>query len=437
MNITKILVGLLFVACLGLVSKTGFSQITSTADKIVKTEYTTGTQDDIHVFCGEKGSKNASLTAHALPGETATFEWSKYNAQSGSFTSFISESGTSTSTVSSLEDGCYRVKVTSTSGEKIYTAWVFNNYIEPKAEITDSDCHSFTLKGTPNPLSLNYIDLKTGQSLTLGNGIGVKWTTGDEVVSQVATSVISDPPTKNTTYTFEVTDKFGCEATAEVVYNSIVTKAAFTYTLEDQTKSHPTKKEAPLTVTFNNASENGDPGKFEWFIFKSKEDLVKEAEENQGKVKDSIMVRLYNDSPIYIFENPGSYRVKLVSKKNTCSDTVYIDKYIVIDESFVEAPNVFTPNGDGDNDKFIVRFFSMKSVKISIFNRWGKIMHEWGSNNVSGFGSTIESTPQAVWDGKVGGKLATPGVYYYVVEGIGRDGERRSSTGFFHLFRDK
>jgi hypothetical protein len=79
----------------------------------------------------------------------------------------------------------------------------------------------------------------------------------------------------------------------------------------------------------------------------------------------------------------------------------------------------------------------MKTVKISIFNRWGKVLHVWENNNVQGFGPTLESAPQAVWDGKVGGRMATPGVYYYVVEGIGRDDKRHRANGFFHLFRDK
>lgn len=79
----------------------------------------------------------------------------------------------------------------------------------------------------------------------------------------------------------------------------------------------------------------------------------------------------------------------------------------------------------------------MKSVKISIFNRWGKVVHVWESNDVRGFGATRESTPQSVWDGKVGGKLATPGVYYYVAEGRGRDDKKQQATGFFHLLRDK
>ena len=79
----------------------------------------------------------------------------------------------------------------------------------------------------------------------------------------------------------------------------------------------------------------------------------------------------------------------------------------------------------------------MKSVKISIFNRWGKVLHVWESNNVQGFYNTATSVPQSVWDGKVGGQMATPGVYFWVAEGTGRDGRRLKANGFFHLFRGK
>ena len=76
----------------------------------------------------------------------------------------------------------------------------------------------------------------------------------------------------------------------------------------------------------------------------------------------------------------------------------------------------------------------MKSIKITIFNRWGKVLHVWENNNVPGFTKAVE---ESVWDGKVGGRMATPGVYYYVAEGRGRDGVRRKASGFFHLFREK
>jgi len=139
--------------------------------------------------------------------------------------------------------------------------------------------------------------------------------------------------------------------------------------------------------------------------------------------------------------------VKLVSKKKSpyhilddsifdgvCTDTVYMEDFIVTDTSYFDVPNVFTPNGDGTNDNFVVKFWSMMDVKITIVNRWGKKVHFWEKSNVNRFeGTWMES----VWDGRIGGRYASPGVYYYVAEGKGRDGEERWAHGFFHLFRGK
>ena len=105
-----------------------------------------------------------------------------------------------------------------------------------------------------------------------------------------------------------------------------------------------------------------------------------------------------------------------------------------MDTSFVAVPNVFTPNGDGTNDAFVVKYWSMRSIKISIFNRWGKRIHFWESEDVRGFENTYSET---VWDGRMGNRFASPGVYYYVVEGEGRDFKKRKAHGFFHLFRDR
>ena len=131
--------------------------------------------------------------------------------------------------------------------------------------------------------------------------------------------------------------------------------------------------------------------------------------------------------------------VKLVSKKvsefHTCVDTFYLEDYIIADSSFVAVPNVFTPNGDGTNDLFVINFWSMQSIEITIFNRWGRRIHYWEHDDIRGFENTWSET---VWDGRLmGGRFASPGVYYYNVVGVGRDGEQRRAHGFFHLFRDK
>ncbi len=238
-----------------------------------------------------------------------------------------------------------------------------------------------------------------------------------------------DPPTKNTDYTFNVKDKFGCEASVKVTYVSIVTKAKFSV--------NPQKGEAPLEVKFSNESENGDDSGYEWFVFKDL-DVIKRESAGAKPPYDSILIVFYDKSPVYTFESSGAYQVKLVSKKVsqffTCTDTFYLPDYIVADTSFIAVPNVFTPNGDGTNDNFVVKFWSIQDIKISIFNRWGKAVQVWSKKNVRGFENTWE---ESVWDGKIGGRYASPGVYYYVVEAKGRDGRNRWAHGFFHLFRGK
>jgi gliding motility-associated-like protein len=67
-------------------------------------------------------------------------------------------------------------------------------------------------------------------------------------------------------------------------------------------------------------------------------------------------------------------------------------------------PNVFTPNNDGKNDKFIpfpYRF--VESVDLIIYNRWG----------IEVFRTT---DPDIKWDGNVAdtGEPASEGTYYYI-----------------------
>ncbi len=68
-------------------------------------------------------------------------------------------------------------------------------------------------------------------------------------------------------------------------------------------------------------------------------------------------------------------------------------------------PNVFTPNGDGENDEFIPLepYRYVKSIDISIYNRWGQVMFH-------------TTDPMINWNGKVdnSGGDCPDGVYYYI-----------------------
>jgi gliding motility-associated-like protein len=67
-------------------------------------------------------------------------------------------------------------------------------------------------------------------------------------------------------------------------------------------------------------------------------------------------------------------------------------------------PNAFSPNSDGINDTWIIRYLdSYPGATVQVFDRYGKrILMSTGYN-----------TP---WDGNMGGKPIPAGVYYYVVD---------------------
>lgn len=381
--------------------------------------------DSIYVFC----TSGIGETAANLRGSTdltgsKTFLWEKYNPGNASFEFYSEvESNSQFSDITGLTDGCYRLSINNSVVER---AWVFNNWYETEATIPESNCDWFQLNGEYSDAELKYYDLVNNAEVEVNKNTAVEWKAGNEVVSELLSPQIYDPPTSNTNYVLRVYDKFGCQNSSTVTYNSIVTKADFS--IDNQ------EGEAPLIVTFTNNSENGVPGAYEWFFFRDLDEIKRESETNPGPI-DSIEVVVFDDSPIYTYEYSGTYMVKLVSKNSDCTDTVYLKDYIIADTSFVVAPNVFTPNGDGTNDQFVVKFWSMESIKIDIFNRWGKRVHHWESGNVRGFEGTWT---ESVWDGRgMGGRYASPGVYYYVVDGTGRDGRQRRTKGFVHLFRGK
>jgi gliding motility-associated-like protein len=95
----------------------------------------------------------------------------------------------------------------------------------------------------------------------------------------------------------------------------------------------------------------------------------------------------------------------------------------------VIIPNVFTPNGDGDNDVFFLETIYTETLELIITNRWGNVVyHDTGSD---------PAWPG--WDGTTkSGGLAAEGVYFcrYIATGVEGAGEPAEGHGFLHLERD-
>jgi gliding motility-associated-like protein len=75
-----------------------------------------------------------------------------------------------------------------------------------------------------------------------------------------------------------------------------------------------------------------------------------------------------------------------------------IPKYVIF------IPNVFTPNGDGNNDFFEVfgNKEAWKQFEVQVFDRWGEKVYESNDMNFK-------------WDGVFKGKILQPAVFVYVI----------------------
>ncbi len=425
----KIVLLSLFWILFGWVSAYSQSLSSGSAHFTERTSYPVFTPNDpIYYFSGGEGHQSGSLTASSS-GEEVTFTWEKYNPATNDFDFILSETAKQ-STQSGLSDGCYRVSFNENGNLIRLRSWVINSWFNPIARINESTCDYFKLNASAEGALYTYYDLSSGQAVSLDPSYRFIWYKGSDPFASIQTPVINEPPSVDTRYKVEITDRTGTMKSTEVTYQSIVPTAQFSWTTPQNIDSQYGYPEAPAEIHFKDESVNTDRDKYEWYLFKDK--AVIEAETKNGATVDSIMDVLYDVNPIYTYENSGKYKVKLVvARENpelTCRDTFYLENYLVVDTSLVKVVPVFTPNGDGINDEMIIKTRSLESLDFQVFNRWGKMVHQFRKS-----GYLPEDSELAAWDGRVSGKLVPAGVYYYVVDAKGRDGERRRKKGFVQV----
>ena len=130
-------------------------------------------------------------------------------------------------------------------------------------------------------------------------------------------------------------------------------------------------------------------------------------------------------NPVALYNSPAEgieYKVRILNEAG-CADSAYINVKVFATKPLIFVPNAFTPNGDGKNDK--VRPIAAGMLKIeyfSIYNRWGQLVF---STQVNGHG----------WDGSIGGKIQTTGVYTWAVKAVDYNGKPYFQNGLVTLIR--
>lgn len=120
---------------------------------------------------------------------------------------------------------------------------------------------------------------------------------------------------------------------------------------------------------------------------------------------------------------PGIYTLSVTAEPIGCTTTESIE---VTKDCYVDIPNVFTPNGDGNNDYFLPRQVLSKSIsrfRMQVFNRWGQLVFE--TTRLDGRG----------WDGRFNDIAQPMGVYVYRIDTDFIDGRREHYEGNVTLVR--
>lgn len=101
-------------------------------------------------------------------------------------------------------------------------------------------------------------------------------------------------------------------------------------------------------------------------------------------------------NPIHNYSDGGDFDIQLVvTDVNGCMDTIIQNIIIALPPVL---PTGFTPNGDNENDVFLIRGGPFKEVDFKVYNKWGEQIFFSNDANVG-------------WDGTFNGELAPLGVY--------------------------
>lgn len=135
--------------------------------------------------------------------------------------------------------------------------------------------------------------------------------------------------------------------------------------------------------------------------------------------------QVYRETDGRIYTNvirPTTYTLTLTNEFE-CVDSASIIYNDIEPCCNFSYPNAFTPNNDGKNDVFrVVTYGNDQDFALSIYNRWGQRVY-YSGNQKEG------------WDGKINGKEADAGTYFYVLRAKCLTGQEEFKKGDFTLIR--
>ena len=128
------------------------------------------------------------------------------------------------------------------------------------------------------------------------------------------------------------------------------------------------------------------------------------------------------EDPSHNFLDTGNFSVCLIAFSSFgCADTTCIDISIT-NSNAIAVPTAFSPNGDNNNDVFLIEGGPFLEIEMKIFNEWGNQL----------FSSSVQSVG---WNGKFNDVVQPIGVYEYIITGKTLSNDTINLYGVVNLTR--
>lgn len=399
-----------------------FAQIISSGHtESVSTSYPVHANNDLIYLYSDVSL--GTLTAMPVVGSNINYTWYKFEKNNW----IELTSGNSPELTTPLEETAYQVRITD-NGNPVgqYQCWILKpEILSAEIDTILNTCTSLqqAVKTTTKPLY--YYDLTSFEQTPLDYSFSYLWSSSPDggINGNTLAEPTIDAPLDSTTFMVTVSAFNGAhQIKDENKFYPIAVKADFTFnaTDRDHENEYPKPPEfvditsfegsSPISLSINNKSK-GAINRYTWEVYDNEDNLF----------TDDIGT---NPSIFEFTELNQTYNISL-QVKNTirgCVDKQQQGPITTTKEMIVEAPNVFTPDGDGINDKFMVAYQSVKGFKMVIVNRWGRKVFQ-------------TTNPADYWDGKIGGRKAAAGVYFYYIDAEGFNGKHEKYNAPIHLFR--
>ncbi|CAN5789625.1 hypothetical protein BH10BAC3_BH10BAC3_31510 [soil metagenome] len=359
--------------------------------------------------------------------------------------------------------------VYATAGQRQVSLTVNNGFCSDTAFYTANIFANPALQLTA---SKPYLCLGDTALLGASGGISCKWTPAASFLSNGGFNAVVKPGT-STFYKATVTDSAGCATTDSVemkvvqpfklqvqtplftcvgglIQMSAVGAVSYQWTGEDFNSTAPRPMVMPLASTsykvlgydgFNCFSDS-----VQVFVQVGKLPLVNAGPDQKILAGQEItLAGTYsadvvkwnwspsdflscNNCPAPVSKPVESINYVLTVTNNIgCSATDTLRVEMICGSNFIYIPTGFTPNGDNLNDRFSVHGSGVRSNRLAVFERWGKVVFERKEVNPYDINSS--------WDGTYNGHLLDSGSYVYLLEAACDKGEPFTFKGTVTLIR--